>query len=68
MARDCALKKLKEIARKNEQDDESFKQDLLKIARTTISSKLLTYEKEHLAQLAVNSVLRLKKSGNLEHI
>jgi T-complex protein 1 subunit beta len=40
----------------------------LKIARTTISSKLLNYEKEHFAQLAVNAVLRLNKSGNLEHI
>ena len=40
----------------------------MKIARTTISSKLLNYEKEHFAQLAVNAVLRLNKTGNLEHI
>ena len=41
MAREAALKKLKEIAQKNEKDEEGFKKDLLKIAKTTLSSKLL---------------------------
>jgi len=40
----------------------------LKVARTTISSKLLNYEKEHFAHLAVDAVLRLGKEGTLEHI
>lgn len=40
----------------------------MKIARTTISSKLLTYEKELFAKLAVDAVLRINKTGNLEHI
>ena len=68
MAREAALKVLREGARKNTKDDESFREDLMKIARTTISSKLLNYEKEHFANLAVNAVLRLKGNGNLEHI
>ncbi len=68
MARKCALDKLKAIARKSEKDEEKFKEDLMNIARTTISSKLLNYEKEHFAKLAVDAVLRLKGSGNLEHI
>ena len=68
MARKRALEVLNENAKVNENDDESFKEDLMKIARTTISSKLLKYEKEHFAKLAVDAVLRLKGSGNLDYI
>ncbi|XP_042170298.1 T-complex protein 1 subunit beta-like, partial [Oncorhynchus tshawytscha] len=35
---------------------------------TTLSSKLLTHHKDHFAKLAVEAVLRLKSSGNLEAI
>lgn len=45
-----------------------FKTDLLNIARTTLSSKLLNVEKSHFAELAVDAVLRLRGSGNLDHI
>jgi T-complex protein 1 subunit beta len=41
---------------------------LLNIARTTLSSKLLTEEKESFAQLAVDAVMRLKGSNNLDYI
>jgi T-complex protein 1 subunit beta len=41
---------------------EALRQCLLEIASTTLSSKLLSYEKDHFAQLAVNAVMRL---GNL---
>uniref|UniRef100_A0A183S8H6 T-complex protein 1 subunit beta n=1 Tax=Schistocephalus solidus TaxID=70667 RepID=A0A183S8H6_SCHSO len=51
-----------------EQSDEAFRAQLLKIARTTLSSKLLTHHKEHFANLAVNAVLRLKGSGSLDAI
>ena len=40
----------------------------MNIARTTLSSKLLNVEKDHFAALAVDAVLRLKGSGNLDHI
>ena len=40
----------------------------MNIARTTLSSKLLTQHKDYFAELAVNAVLRLKGSGNLEAI
>ena len=43
-------------------------QDLMNIARTTLSSKLLTQHKDHFASLAVKAILRLKGSGNLEAI
>lgn len=49
-------------------DEEKFRADLLNISRTTLSSKLLTHHKDHFAKLAVEAVLRLKGSGNLEAI
>ena len=49
-------------------DPERFQQDLLNISRTTLSSKLLTHHKGHFSQLAVDAVLRLKGSGNLDAI
>lgn len=35
---------------------------------TTLSSKLLLHDREHFANLAVQAVLRLKGSGNLDYI
>lgn len=49
-------------------DAEAFHRDLKNIAMTTLSSKLLTSEREQFANLAVDSVLRLKGSGNLDYI
>ena len=40
---------LRSIAKKGSDDEATFREELLKIARTVISSKLLTYEKEHFA-------------------
>lgn len=67
-ARDCAQETLNKIARDNSKNDDKFKEDLLNIARTTLSSKLLTQDKEHFSRLAVEAVLRLKGSGNLDQI
>ena len=39
---------------------EHFKNDLLNIAKTTLSSKILNVEKEHFAKICVDAVLRLK--------
>eukprot|EP00697_Spironema_sp_BW2_P013641 gnl/Spiro4/3817_TR1887_c0_g1_i1.p1 gnl/Spiro4/3817_TR1887_c0_g1~~gnl/Spiro4/3817_TR1887_c0_g1_i1.p1 ORF type:complete len:532 (+),score=143.67 gnl/Spiro4/3817_TR1887_c0_g1_i1:69-1664(+) len=41
-------------------DPEVFRQDLLNIAKTTLSSKLLNQDKEFFARLAVDAVMRLK--------
>lgn len=38
------------------------------IARTTLSSKILTQDKEHFATMAVDAVLKLQGSTNLESI
>lgn len=49
-------------------DAEKFREDLMNIARTTLSSKILSQHKEHFSKLAVDAVLRLKGSGNLSAI
>lgn len=43
---------------------EKFKLDLMKIAMTTLSSKILSQDKEHFAKLAVDAVLRLKVNSD----
>ena len=68
LARDEAKRVLNSLAVDHVSDQEAFKQDLLAIARTTISSKLLTQEKEMFAELAVRAVLRLKGHANLDLI
>ena len=40
--------------------EEKFRSDLMNIARTTLSSKILSQDKEHFAKLAVDAVMRLK--------
>ncbi|EGR31846.1 tcp-1 cpn60 chaperonin family protein, putative [Ichthyophthirius multifiliis] len=67
-ARDAAQYTLNKIARDNSTNETKFREDLLNIARTTLSSKLLTQDKEHFARLAVEAVLRLKGSANLDQI
>ncbi|WIA38539.1 hypothetical protein OEZ86_001857 [Tetradesmus obliquus] len=52
----------------NAEHPEAFRNDLLNIARTTLSSKILTADKDHFAELAVDAITRLKGSGNLEAI
>jgi T-complex protein 1 subunit beta len=67
-ALNCALKALQGLSVNNVDNPEKYKEDLLKIARTTLSSKILTNDKEHFSQLAVDAVLRLKGSTNLDSI
>jgi len=67
-ARDVARKVLVENAIDNFDDEEKFKADLKNIAMTTLSSKLLKSERDKFAELAVQSVLRLKGSGNMDYI
>lgn len=67
-AREVARKVLLEIAMDNSADEEKFKQDLKNIAMTTLSSKLLLHDRESFANLAVEAVLRLKGSANIDFI
>lgn len=41
-------------------DPTTFRSDLFNIARTTLSSKVLSQDKDYFANLAVDAVLRLK--------
>ena len=59
---------LEAMAVDNSADEAAFKLDLTRIAETTLSSKLVHHEKTYFASLAVDAVLRLKGSGNLDHI
>ena len=56
------------MSRKDTEGDDAFREDLFQVAKTTLSSKLVLYEKDHFATLAVDAVLRLKGSGNLDSI
>ncbi|KAF8607686.1 hypothetical protein BDV93DRAFT_487497 [Ceratobasidium sp. AG-I] len=64
----AALKALEGSAVDNGADPEKFRADLFNIARTTLSSKVLSQDKNYFANLAVDAVLRLKGSTDLEHI
>lgn len=68
MSLKVARDRLIDVAFDHRGSDELFKQNLLQIAKTTLSSKLLVHEKEHFAQLAVDAVLCLKDKNNLDLI
>ncbi|KAI0566646.1 TCP-1/cpn60 chaperonin [Gracilaria domingensis] len=59
---------LEKAAVDNGSDPEAFRNDLLNIARTTLSSKVLSQARDHFAGIAVDAVLRLRGSTNLDHI
>jgi T-complex protein 1 subunit beta len=67
-ATDIARRVLEENAVNNSKNQDEFKKDLLNIARTTLSSKILTQYKDLYSNLAVDAVFRLKGSGNLDAI
>jgi len=64
----AAYKALEDSTVDNGANPEAFRKDLINIARTTLSSKVLSQDKDYFANLAVDAVLRLKGSTNLEHI
>lgn len=64
----AARARLEALAMDNGKDPKAFREDLLKIAKTTLSSKLLKHEKDHFATLAVDAVLRLGGKPNLDYI
>ncbi|XP_015967635.1 T-complex protein 1 subunit beta [Arachis duranensis] len=68
MAAECARNVLLQKVVDNKADADKFRSDLMNIAMTTLSSKILSQDKEHFASLAVDAVMRLKGSTNLEAI
>jgi len=70
-AQKCAAEKLETLSFDNGASKEKFREDLLNIARTTLSSKLVKHEKELFSQLTVDAVLRLnthETGHDLTHI
>ncbi|XP_065184466.1 T-complex protein 1 subunit beta-like [Sycon ciliatum] len=65
---DVARAALTDVAQDHSADTARFREDLLNIARTTISSKILTQHKDHFSNLAVNAVLRVRKTSILDAI
>ena len=63
-----ARNRLEEVSQNHSQDAAAFREDLINIAKTTLSSKILTHDKDHFAELAVDAVLRLKGSTDMEAI
>merc|ERR1712061_57655 len=63
-----ARQALESSAKDHGEDADKFRNDLMNIARTTLSSKILNARKDFFSKMAVDAVLRLKKSGNLDAI
>ncbi|MCO5551095.1 hypothetical protein L7F22_004592 [Adiantum nelumboides] len=68
IASKAALKALDEAATDNGQDINLFRKDLTKHCSYYLSSKVLSQDKDYFANLAVDAVLRLRGSTNLENI
>ncbi|KAK5122490.1 T-complex protein 1 subunit beta [Meristemomyces frigidus] len=68
IASHAALKALEETAVDNSKDAERFRQDLIAIARTTLSSKVLSQDRDYFAKLATDAVLRMRGATDLTHI
>lgn len=68
IAVDAAADALEKSTVDNGDDPVAFRTDLLNIARTTLSSKVLAQARDHFANIAVDAVLRLRGSTNLDHI
>jgi T-complex protein 1 subunit beta len=68
IASQAALKALEDSAVNHIKNPEAFKKDLLAIARTTLSSKVLAQDRDHFARLACEAILRLKGSVDLTHV
>ena len=68
IASHAALSALEKTAIDNSKNKDAFRQDLLAIARTTLSSKVLSQDRTQFAELAVDAVLRLQGSTDLTSI
>lgn len=68
LATHAALAALEKSAVDNSKNPTLFRKELQSIARTTLSSKVLSQDRDHFASLACDAVLRLKGSVDLNHI
>jgi T-complex protein 1 subunit beta len=59
---------LEDCAEDHSKDPKQFREDLFNIARTTLSSKILSTSNDYFAKLSVDAVMRLKGSMDLSLI
>ena len=64
----AALNALEKAATDNSNNPQLLKSDLIAIARTTLSSKVLAQDRDQFSALATEAVLRLRGSTDLNHI
>ncbi|KAH7825197.1 chaperonin containing TCP1, group II (cytosolic) [Monocercomonoides exilis] len=67
-AQEVAQKALLKCAIDNSEDKEKYMNDLLNLARTTLSSKILTQDREQFSRMAVEAILRQGDDVSLESI
>jgi T-complex protein 1 subunit beta len=68
IASEAAFKALKASSVDNSNNETLFRKDLMNIAATTLSSKVLSQDKQYFSKMAVDAILRLKGQVNLDHI
>merc|ERR1712166_1365349 len=67
-ATEVARGALNNCAISNAADPIKFREDLVNIAKTTLSSKVVSHDREYFANMCVDAILRLKGSTQLEQI
>ncbi|XP_063970086.1 T-complex protein 1 subunit beta-like [Lytechinus pictus] len=65
---DVAVAALTQASEDHSDDPEKFKSDLMKIAYTTLSSKIVSHDRDKFSALCVDAVLRLKGKTDLHAI
>ena len=68
MATEVARKALEDASADNGENADKFREDLINIAKTTLSSKILSQHKEFFAKMAVDAILRIKKAGKTANL
>jgi len=67
-ATEVARGALNNCAISNAADPIKFREDLVNIAKTTLSSKVVSHDRDYFANICVDAILRLKGSTQLEQI
>merc|ERR1712166_282116 len=67
-ATEVARKRLVDMAMDNSADKDKFRSDLLSIAKTTLSSKVVSHDRDFFSEMCVDAVLRLDGATNLDQI
>jgi len=67
-ATETARERLVEIAMDNSTDKAKFRADLINIAKTTLSSKVVSHDRDFFSEMCVDAILRLEGSTSLDQI